>query len=274
MQIILTGRPRRLRPSVSSVDNKYQKDAMIKIITTRLLFGLALVSFGTSALAEDSEKIRITGEASLVTDYVFRGISQSDENPAIQGGIDARFPNRMYAGIFATNVKKLWGNVYSQVGDEENFEYDLYLGYNDDFSVKGHSVKYDIGLIRYGFDPDPDDLTWSEAYVGFGWGGFTTKVSTAISGAPMGEYIEAAYRGNFIDLFDYRVHIGHYFLNRTVRGFDEYTDMSAGISKSFGQISLGLTYFRNDRDGRARFGSPANDRIVLTVSAFFAPPGN
>jgi len=235
---------------------------------------ISVILPATPALSDESideSTIEITANVRLVSDYVFRGITQSNRNPAIQGGVDARFPKNIYAGAFLSNVENLWGNVYNQIGGEEDFEYDVYLGYLNSFAIGQRELQYDIGLIQYAFEPDPDGLTWGEAYIGVSAGGLSARYSSAISGAPMGDYIEMAYRGNFLEMIDYRFHIGHYFLDRTVRGLDEYTDMSLGVSKDIGRFTIGLTYFRNDRDGRERFQRPANDRLVLSLGTFFAP---
>ena len=65
----------------------------------------------------------LSANVALATEYVFRGISQTDEGPAIQGGFDATC-GMFYAGVWASNLD--WGGNGSE--DVANMEMDLYAG--------------------------------------------------------------------------------------------------------------------------------------------------
>ncbi|TKB49143.1 TorF family putative porin [Ferrimonas aestuarii] len=79
----------------------------------------------------------VSFNASAVSNYIFRGVTLSDEDPALQGGVDYAHASGVYAGIWASN--------YDNGGDTE-IEVDWYGGYafdlNDDISI-------DLGVIRY-----------------------------------------------------------------------------------------------------------------------------
>ena len=62
-------------------------------------------------LAATGAAADITGNVGLTTDYVFRGISQTDEKPAIQGGLDYAHSSGAYAGVWASNVDFNDGDV-------------------------------------------------------------------------------------------------------------------------------------------------------------------
>ncbi|MGB5705232.1 MAG: TorF family putative porin [Arenicellales bacterium] len=207
----------------------------------------------------------------LASQYIFRGIAQSDGEPVIQGDFSLFTPVNIYAGLWASNVKKPWGGVYNKVGGDEDFEYDLYIGYLGSIPSKtgGPDFKYDIGLIRYGFEDDPDDLTWSEAYIGVSQSGFSAKYSTRIAGAKMGQYVEARFNGSVKNLFKYSIHAGHYFLDQRLRGFDDYSDFSIGITKTYKEFDFNLTFFQNDEDGEGRYLDVADNRFVFAVSRNF-----
>src|SRR5262245_59418168 len=107
-----------------------------------------------------------TGNVTLVSQYIFRGLTQTSGKPALQGGIDYSHSSGLYAGTWASNVS--WykdqnaGSVSAPValgspaalgppyepGKTNSFslEWDLYGGY------KGELAKdwtYDLGGIRY-----------------------------------------------------------------------------------------------------------------------------
>jgi len=216
--------------SINDFDDSDRSPNSVVMPTARwqLLVVLILTLFsgtgwteGSSSIESDrlvQQQIRVTGRIKLATDYIFRGVSQTDEGPAIQGAIDAQFPADIYAGIFLTNVDKPWGTVYSRSGGKESFEFDTFVGLNRSLAnLKGNDLYLDLGLIHYGFESDPDDLSWSEAFVDLAWGGLSARYSSRIAGAPMGDYFEAALEGEIKDWFHYRFHIGRYSLDRTVR---------------------------------------------------------
>ena len=69
----------------------------MKLLKTTAVAGLLVASSAASA-------IEISGNVALTTDYIWRGMSQTDGSPAIQGGFDADFGNGIYAGAWGSNV--------------------------------------------------------------------------------------------------------------------------------------------------------------------------
>ena len=84
----------------------------------------------------------LTFNVGVVSDYIFRGISQTHGDPAVQGGIDYVFPNGFYVGTWASNVT--WVKDYTNKGD---VEVDLYGGYRS--TIGSSDFGYDIGAIAY-----------------------------------------------------------------------------------------------------------------------------
>ncbi len=83
----------------------------------------AMMTAGAAALVMGSAGVdaaSYTGNVAVATDYVFRGVSQTQERPAIQGGFDAAFDSGIYAGIWASNVN---------FGTDTSTEMDYYGGY-------------------------------------------------------------------------------------------------------------------------------------------------
>lgn len=84
------------------------------------------------------------------TDYVFRGISQNFEDPAIQGGVDATC-GMFYAGVWASTVDFVQGNGGPGSGDA-SFEVDLYAGIKPTWGP----LTFDLGVIYYMY-PNAED---------------------------------------------------------------------------------------------------------------------
>ncbi|MBX2869957.1 MAG: TorF family putative porin [Acidiferrobacterales bacterium] len=246
------------------------KNLLANSSTLVALLAIALASlFSSNALSQSGPlKPQVFLNVAATSDYVFRGLSQSDEEPVVQGSLDLVLPGGVYAGIWASGVDKPFGAVYNQVGGDEDLEYDVYFGWNKRLR---NQLTLDGGLIRYGFSPDDDDLAWTEAYASLAARGLRLKASINVEGNEIfGEYLEASYvkRVRGIDL---KLHAGHFYLDEEVRLIDEYSDYSLGIAKTFPQLkrlNVQLTYHFTDKDARDRY-TVAGDRFVLTLSRGF-----
>jgi len=195
---------------------------------THALAGLALALTGLAAQAE------ITGNAAVVSDYNWRGISQSAGDPAIQGGIDYSHESGFYAGAWGSNV---------DFGDccDENVEVDVYTGFRG-----GETLTWDVGLIYYWY-PGADDLDFPEIYVGLGWEWLSGKISYSND---FGNYDESAfyYEANAAyELpanFGINAHLGFSDGDgvEAAYGQDNYFDWAIGVTYALGNFNLGLKY--------------------------------
>jgi uncharacterized protein (TIGR02001 family) len=127
----------------------------------KLTHGVAALALSLAALSVQAE---VTGNAAVLSDYNWRGITQTSQDPALQAGIDYAHENGFYVGAWGSNV---------DFGDccDENVEVDLYTGFRG-----GDAVTWDVGLIYY-FYPGADDLDFPEIYVGLGWEWLSGKIS-------------------------------------------------------------------------------------------------
>jgi uncharacterized protein (TIGR02001 family) len=107
------------------------------------------------------ERCKYSANVALTTEYVFRGISQTAENPAIQGGFDVTC-GFFYAGVWASNLD--FGGIGGE--DVANIEIDWYAGIKP---VTG-KITWDLGVIFYTYpgsiDPVGRDLNFVELKVG------------------------------------------------------------------------------------------------------------
>ena len=79
-----------------------------------------------SASVQAQQGLSLTGNAAVVSDYRYRGLSQTRFDPALQLGADLGLPNGLYAGVWATNIKWIKD---AGPGGKGSMEIDLYGGY-------------------------------------------------------------------------------------------------------------------------------------------------
>ena len=121
-----------------------------------LLFLLLTPLFTTTAFA-DGHEVAIEGNITLTSDYVFRGVSQTDENPAVQGGFDIS-GDLLYAGVWGSNAN-------ANYGDGASAEFDFYVGLTKDLG----SMSLDIGAVHYDY-PGHSATNTEDVYLIAGFG--------------------------------------------------------------------------------------------------------
>jgi len=71
----------------------------MKLLTASALAGAAALALMASAGAASAQDVAVTANIAVTSDYVFRGFSQSNEDPAVQGGVDVTVGSSFYAGV-------------------------------------------------------------------------------------------------------------------------------------------------------------------------------
>jgi len=115
------------------------------------------LSAATPAMAQDepTSPISVTGSIALVSDYRFRGVSQSDEELAVQGGITVTHESGFYVGTWGSNLSG-WGTFGGS-----NTELDLFGGY----AIPLGGATVDVGLTWYMYPGGADKTDFAEPYV-------------------------------------------------------------------------------------------------------------
>ena len=129
------------------------------------------------SLASVSSFAGVSANVSFTTDYIWRGMTQSD-GPAVQGGFDYEADSGFYAGFWGSNVNFNNGNGQ---------ELDYYAGYG--FSLG--DVGVDVGYITYDYPDSDPDLKFEEIYLGFSFGDLGLTYASGQDEAP--DYIEVSY---------------------------------------------------------------------------------
>lgn len=116
---------------------------------------IAPIDLATASKAEDDEPaFTVSGAATLTSDYRFRGVSQSDEGMAVQGGITISHSSGFYVGTWGSNLAG-WGTFGGT-----NMELDLYAGYA--FSVGEGTL--DTGITWFMYPSGADTTDFAELY--------------------------------------------------------------------------------------------------------------
>ncbi len=154
----------------------------------RLVHALVLTALvGAPAFAvadEPASPHTLSANIGLTSNYIFRGISQTGGEAAIQGGFDYSHSSGFYLGTWGSNVG--WLTEFQNY-NSGSMELDLYGGYRNAIGP----VSYDVGAIRYMYPGSKNGGgnlgAWtSEAYVSAGWKWFTAKYSYYLSDAVFG----------------------------------------------------------------------------------------
>lgn len=229
----------------------------------KTLFAASLLALSCSASAADSP---LTGNITLTSDYKFRGFTQSNYKPALQGGFDYALPGGFYVGNWNSSIEQsLYGGA--------SLESDLYGG----FKGKLGAIDYDIGAIHYMYPgstgPKIDN---TEIYFGLSSGPFAAKLYYAITdyfafgkitdpSKPETDgtiYLDLAANHELGGGFVLNAHVGMLKLKHaSAYGVaSTVTDYKLGVSKDFSGWVLGLAYLGTDEKAFALTGAMTGAR--------------
>jgi uncharacterized protein (TIGR02001 family) len=152
---------------------------MKKLVSTSLLCLGAALPAAVLAQAKAEPDYTLTANVTLASEYIYRGITQTNNKPAIQGGFDFVHKSGFYLGNWNSNISWLTDGVSNRSAP---VEMDFYGGYK--FAI-AEGFTLDIGGLYYyypisGNKPDPSPNTF-ELYVGGSWGPLTLKYSHAFT---------------------------------------------------------------------------------------------
>lgn len=123
-----------------------------KTITASLF---ALLAASPALAQAESSAFTVSGNVALVSDYRFRGVSQTDKEMAIQGGLTVAHDSGLYAGTWASNLSG-WGTFGGS-----NMELDIFGGFKTELMS---GVSLDAGLTWYMYPGGADETDFGEIY--------------------------------------------------------------------------------------------------------------
>jgi uncharacterized protein (TIGR02001 family) len=234
------------------------------MLNSKLLNTLILVALSVPgvALAEDAPAAAaaspVTYNLGAVSDYIFRGITQTTHAPALQGGVDYAHASGAYVGAWASNIKWIKDSGALATGTDAPLELDTYFGIRN--AIVG-DLGYDVGYIRYNYSilggPVPaapfNNADTAEVYVAGTYKFLSLKYSYSLldgflttAGAAGTNYIDLS--ANYL-LADTGVTLGAHYGQQTVTGpagsavpTASYNDYKLSATKDFSGYAVGLAY--------------------------------
>lgn len=231
-----------------------------KILPLAAAFALTIGSNVASA--------EITGNVSLTSDYKFRGISQSDESPAIQGGLDYAHDSGFYVGTWASSVDFDTNGA----GYDGSLELDVYAGFGN--TIGDSDFGYDVGVMYYAYPGDDGaEGDYFEVYGGLSWKDLSLSVAYSDDYyAETGKfyYVAGDYSFSFAENWTLDLHAGYNSFDEEgflSDGADQYWDYSVGVGVSLAGLDLSLAYVGTDLDEEEVFGSKWGDaQAIFSIS--------
>lgn len=240
--------------------------------------GALMLASTAPAMAQDqtdpAPAITINGSATVVSDYKFRGISQTDGNFAVQGGITISHESGFYIGTWGSSI-----DDYVTAHGTAHQELDLIAGFKK--TVGG--ATFDIGAVYYVYpgtraegDPSSSDFIEPYASISYALGPVTAKGT--VNYAPKQKALALDQRGPKNDNvyiagdlsgaipntpIGLTAHLGHTFGPSWLSIGKEYTDWSLGATYTYKALTFGVSYVDTDGDFITPSGKNASKGGVL-----------
>lgn len=274
-------------------------------MNTRLAAVAAAVAFVLAAAPAQAQEetdppkeFTVTGSVTLASDYRFRGVSQTDKEMALQGGVSVAHDSGFYVGAWGSNLAG-WGTFGGA-----NIELDLYGGYKTEI---GGGATVDVGLTWYMYPGGADNTDFAEAYAKVSGTLGPVNALAGVAYAPkqeaLGNFsatpqsagqkednlylwtdVSGAIPGTPVTL---KGHLGYSNGNpglgpngTSVAPTGEYLDWSLGVDVAVGPVTLGAAYVDTDISRAesayllpnfqsASGNSIADATVVLSLTAAF-----
>lgn len=257
----------------------------------RKLFVAMLVALGLPiATSASGEPSRVTTNVGLYSQYVFRGLTQSREEPAIQGGADYAHASGFYTGTWLSNVS--WFSD-TNAGNSNSVEWDLYAGFRKSWD---NGFSGDVGYLRYEYPGSYPSLpagtlkpNSDEVYAAIGWKWASLKYSYAFSNlfgvedSEGSDYVDLTVTVPLNDRFSAVAHAGRQrfkgastfaeLQGTTNDALYSYDDYRATLNCSLGQgWTASLTFTTTDAKdaGYTVLGeNVGDDQVVVGIARTF-----
>jgi hypothetical protein len=231
-----------------------------------------LIFYSAAVAAQPDSAVVLSGSVTLASDYRFRGVSQTNKDFAIQGGVTASHASGVYAGFWASNLAG-WGTFGGP-----NLELDLFGGYK---LPLGDSATLDVGLTWYMYPGGAATTDFAEPYVKLSGTAAGVALTAGLAYAPKQEALGNVFATG-ADLvagvptdpgdkednlyvwgdaafsipetpFTLKAHIGYSDGNpglgpngTSIAPTGKYADWSIGVDTTWRNLTLGVAYVDTD----------------------------
>jgi uncharacterized protein (TIGR02001 family) len=225
--------------------------------------GLSTGAQGATDAAE-SPAPSITGQITVLSDYVYRGVSYNDGNPALQATVS--WSNARASFLPGLHIDALGSNVDFGPGDPAQTQFYATLGY----MAGSDMLNYDVGVTYTLYPSVPAALGYSyvETYVALGAKIGASSLTASIAASP--DYSGHAGQAWFLEL-DAQRPLGETFRLTGQAGYaalphaagQQYAFWGAGVEADVHGVTLGVRYAGNSRDGCCE------SRVIASIAKSF-----
>jgi uncharacterized protein (TIGR02001 family) len=236
---------------------------------------LSSIAFAAPAMAQDepTPAVTVSANAAVVTDYRFRGISQTDKRFALQGGITVTHESGLYASVWGSSVDDYVANGSDQ-------EIDLVAGYSKTIGA----ATFDVGVLYYYYPGSGGvDTDFIEPYASVKgtFGPATAKVTVNYAPKAKALSVGNGKEDNFYLAGDLSAaipntplgvsaHLGHSFGPSYLTIGKEYTDWNIGATYTWNHLTFGVSYVDTDKSAYSPSGRNISKAgVVGSITASF-----
>jgi uncharacterized protein (TIGR02001 family) len=251
------------------------------LITAAVLGALAVPSFVFAADAAPAPDLTVAYNIGVYSQYIFRGLTQTDGKPAVQGGVDLTHSSGLYLGGWASNISWLrdaYGSPETYYTKGGHMELDIYGGYRYTFA---NGLGIDVGALRYQYPgklrANAVGANTTEVYGALSYGWVQAKISSVVTNTawgwgksrgngtddakgtyyaelnatiPVGDLVGGGALSGVTGI----AHIARQEFDGAANEYASYTDYKLGLQKSFSEgvlngVNLGGYWtYANTRD--------------------------
>jgi len=223
-----------------------------------LFAGAGFLAGTALGVAQAAEPWSFSANIGVVSNYLWRGLTQTDNQPAVQGGLDVAHASGFHAGTWVSNVD--FGP------DGANYEWDLYLGY--DFTLPNEDFKLGLSTLYYAYPDSKDDIDFWEVGLSGGYKWFSAGVNYTVWGGkanedapfdagdlyfslgvevPLQQGFSIGLFGGYYDFDQDRVVVDFDAAGNAVTKSADYGHWGVKVSKEAGDFgTFSLSYEQND----------------------------
>ncbi len=262
---------------------------LLLVSVATVAFSLPLTVFAqTAPAAVPASPHTFTGNAGLFSQYVFRGLTQTNRDPALQGGVDYSHASGFYAGTWLSNISWLTDSSPVTGYASSSLEWDLYGGYRGTFGKSDFG--YDVGLLQY-YYPGTHSTTLApgsvkadtlEAYGAITWKWLSAKYSYGLNSKTFGvdnsrgtSYLDLSANYPLTEKLSLQAHYGKQKFKGSTAGVSNdanasYDDYKLGLSYSLPKdFTVGGYYSSTSMDSvQKAFYTNTSDNRMLGKDAF------
>lgn len=210
---------------------------------TALAASLLIAFAAAPAFAAEEPASPIAANFTLANNYFYRGLTQTDDKPALQGGFDFEHSSGFYLGTWGSNVSWL------DDSGKSSLELDVYGGYR----FEAGPLSFDVGALQYFYPGSKVEGATSadtlEFYASTGWKWFTAKVSYSATNL----FGVDDSKGSLYPELGAEVELGAGFTavasvgRQIIKNNDgDYNDFKLGITKDYAGLSFGAYVIDTD----------------------------